>query len=187
MVNSVLQAPPLEGVKGRVVLSMLIAQVWRDANYKQRLINAPKAVLAEEGIQLPEHVNVHVVEDTETVKYIPLSRAALDPNNADSFASLVASLSPLLKKEFEVRLVQSTESNRYIVLPVLPRGIKPMGMADAELLKLAVAGSSVEATETATTQTTVAETTEAEVAETTEAEAAETTTTVVAEAELVAT
>lgn len=187
MSTSVLQAPPLEGVKGRVILSMLVAQSWRDVDYKQRLIDAPKAILAEEGIQLPEHIKLHVVEETEIVKYISLSRAALDPNNVEAFSSLIARLSPLLAEEFEVRLVQNTETNRYIVLPLMPIGLDPTGIADAELLKLAVAGSSVEATETATTQTTVAETTEAAVAETSEAEAAETTTTVVAEVELVAT
>jgi hypothetical protein len=52
--------------------SQLVAQVWSDEDFKQRLLSDPRAVLAEHGIDVPEDVEVRVVEDTPRVRHLIL-------------------------------------------------------------------------------------------------------------------
>jgi hypothetical protein len=51
---------------------MLLAQVWSDELLKQRLMSDPAAVLAEYGIEVPEGVELRVVEDTDEVCHLVL-------------------------------------------------------------------------------------------------------------------
>ncbi len=44
--------------------SRVVAKAWADKTFKQRLLADPKAVLQEEGISVPEGVEVRVVEET---------------------------------------------------------------------------------------------------------------------------
>lgn len=171
----------VEGDKGRTVLAMSIARAWKDEDYKQRFLSDPKAVLAEEGIELPEDVTVKVVEESPGVTYVPLTREIDLAAHSDRLIHLLAAVLPI-PEGHEVRLIQSTEKTRYLIFPCPPYGSVPGRMTEAELLTM-----SVEATTTNTSEAVEAETTEAAVTETTEAQDAETTTTVVAEAELVAT
>jgi hypothetical protein len=50
----------------------LVARTWSDAAFKQRLLAAPAAALAEEGIELPPGVEVRVCENTDRVLYLTL-------------------------------------------------------------------------------------------------------------------
>ena len=56
----------------------LIARAWRDEAFKQELLRDPKAALARElariapGATLPEQVEIHVVEETPTTRYLVL-------------------------------------------------------------------------------------------------------------------
>ena len=45
--------------------NQLIAQVWSDENFKQRLLTDPRGVLSEFGIELKEGIEIRVVEDTD--------------------------------------------------------------------------------------------------------------------------
>ena len=40
----------------------VVAKAWADEAYKQRLLNDPQKVLTEEGVEIPEGVNIHVTE-----------------------------------------------------------------------------------------------------------------------------
>jgi hypothetical protein len=51
---------------------MLVAKAWSDDDLKQRLLNEPAAVLAEQGIDVPPGVELRVVEDTENVCHLVL-------------------------------------------------------------------------------------------------------------------
>lgn len=42
------------------VLSKMIAQSWCDPTFKQEFINNPQSKFAEQGVVLPEGVNLHV-------------------------------------------------------------------------------------------------------------------------------
>jgi hypothetical protein len=52
--------------------SQLVAQVWADEKLKQRLLENPKAVLREQGIEVPDGVEVRVVEPTDKLLYFML-------------------------------------------------------------------------------------------------------------------
>lgn len=174
----------MSGDKWRTVWSMTVAQIWRSNEYRQKFLKDPRAALKESGVTLPADANVKVLEDTENITHIALTRD-LDVRTAqDRFVHFFDNLIPIAEGH-EVRLVQSTEKTRYLVIPRQPSSMKAGELTEAELMSVAGGGS--EAVSTQTTEATVAETTEAAVTQTSEAQDAETTTTVVAEAELVAT
>ncbi len=175
----------LDGDKGKTVLAMLLARAWRDPAWKRQFLSDPKAALAKEGIRIPAHITLKVVEDSPHVKYLGLTRDLSPRKDANRFVALFDLLTPI-PEGTELRLVQSTDKVRYIVIPRPPASVNLQKASDEELMKL-TADDGVEATFHDTTQSVEAETTEAAVTETTEAQDAETTTTVVAEAELVAT
>ncbi|WP_171469839.1 NHLP leader peptide family RiPP precursor [Frigoriglobus tundricola] len=52
--------------------SQIVATAWADEEFKARLLADPRAVLAEHGIDVPEGIELAVVEDTETVHHIVL-------------------------------------------------------------------------------------------------------------------
>jgi hypothetical protein len=47
-------------------MNTLIAACWKDDALKQRFLSDPHAVLAEHGMEVPEGINVNVVENTDT-------------------------------------------------------------------------------------------------------------------------
>lgn len=50
----------------------IVAKAWNDEQFKRRLISDPAAVLREEGIDVPDDVEVRVVENSERVFYLSL-------------------------------------------------------------------------------------------------------------------
>lgn len=50
----------------------IVAKAWNDERFKQRLIADPIGVLREEGIDIPDGVEVRVVENSERVFYLSL-------------------------------------------------------------------------------------------------------------------
>jgi hypothetical protein len=51
---------------------LLVAEAWSDLELKERLLADPAAVLTEYGIEVPEDVELRVVEDTDQVRYLVL-------------------------------------------------------------------------------------------------------------------
>ncbi|RLU90421.1 hypothetical protein CTZ27_21055 [Streptomyces griseocarneus] len=102
------------------VMAMAVARSWKDADYRAELVANPKAVLAEEGFVCPDGVELEIVQDTPAAKYV-----SLPPDAADSVTavSLVEQALPLQAGR-ELRLVQSTDSTWYLVLPMLPVGVQ---------------------------------------------------------------
>jgi len=43
----------------------IVAKAWNDEGYKARLLAAPKSVLLAEGLELPQGIEVKIVEATE--------------------------------------------------------------------------------------------------------------------------
>lgn len=177
----------MSGDKWHTLWSMIVAQAWRSDDFRKRLLGDPKAALKEIGVFLPVDVTVKVLENTETVSYIPLTRDLDIRGEArERFVHFFDNLIPIPEGK-EIRLVQSTESTRCLVVPLKPPSMKPGELTEAELLSIAAGGETTEATVAETTEAVAAETTEAAVTETTECQDVETTTTVVSEVELVAT
>src|SRR5438105_1038981 len=56
----------------------LIARTWKDQAFRQELLRDPKAALGRElaqlapGAALPEDVEIHVLEETPTTRYLVL-------------------------------------------------------------------------------------------------------------------
>jgi hypothetical protein len=53
----------------------VIAKAWSDDAYKQRLIDDPRPVLTEAGLDLPEGTEVRVVENTDSVAHFVIPAA----------------------------------------------------------------------------------------------------------------
>ena len=52
----------------------IVAKAWSDDAFKRRLLNDPKAVLQEHGIEVPAGAEVKIVENTDQVVYVNLPR-----------------------------------------------------------------------------------------------------------------
>ncbi|MFM1832573.1 MAG: hypothetical protein RLZZ461_889 [Planctomycetota bacterium] len=59
-------------------LSTLFAACWKDDALKARFITDPKAVLAEHGIDVPDRVELRVVENTDDCVHITLPKPPSD-------------------------------------------------------------------------------------------------------------
>ena len=56
-------------------LAELFAACWRDDALKARFMADPKAVLAERGIDMPDNIDVNVVENSDNTVHITMPQA----------------------------------------------------------------------------------------------------------------
>ena len=56
-------------------LAKLFAACWKDDALKQRFMNDPKAVMAERGIDVPDGIDVNVVENSDNTVHITMPQA----------------------------------------------------------------------------------------------------------------
>lgn len=99
------------------VVAQVVANAWRDEAYRAALLADPAAVLADAGLNLGDGVDVTVLADTDEVRHLAVPR---DLDDFDAFAADIAALLPLADG-VELRVHQSTESNRFLVLPAAPQ------------------------------------------------------------------
>ena len=121
------------GDRDRVIAAEVVAKAWRDEEYRDRLIAEPNAVLTEAGINVPAETTVTVQQNSPNIQYVAIPVAdRWEEVEAAFFAGLQRILP--LPEGVEVRIVQSTENHRQIVLPVPP----DMGeMSDEDLMDIA--------------------------------------------------
>ncbi len=62
-------------------MNTLIAAFWKDDALKQRFLSDPHAVLAEHGMDVPEGMNVNVVENTDNTVNVTLPAAPDAPGD----------------------------------------------------------------------------------------------------------
>ena len=53
-------------------LAELFAACWKDETLKQRFMSDPKAVLAEYGMDVPDGIDVNIVENTDATVHITM-------------------------------------------------------------------------------------------------------------------
>ena len=53
-------------------LAELFAACWKDETLKQRFMSDPKAVLAEYGMDVPDGMDVNIVENTDNTVHITM-------------------------------------------------------------------------------------------------------------------
>lgn len=179
-----------EGDRTRAILAMAVARASRDAGFRKKLVSSPTTTLKAEGLTIEKGVKWKVLVDTKPVKYVALGRDfRVDPQHAAQLTAVLSRVVPIPDGS-ELRIVQSTDTVRYLVVPMLPKDVKPGELSDEELMQVTGGwghhNSGVQTVKYATTEAVAAETTEAAVTQTTEAQDAETTTTAAAEAEVVA-
>ena len=56
-------------------LAALFAACWKDEALKARFMSDPKAVLAERGIDVPDNIDVNVVENSDNTVHITMPKA----------------------------------------------------------------------------------------------------------------
>ena len=77
----------------RTKLADLFAACWKDEALKARFMADPKAVLAERGIQMPEGIDVNVVENTDSTVHITLPMRPSDDLSDDELAEAAGGIS----------------------------------------------------------------------------------------------
>jgi hypothetical protein len=56
-------------------LAKVIAQAWSDEDYKRQLLDDPASALAEAGAEVPDGVQLRVVEDSDTLRHLVIPTA----------------------------------------------------------------------------------------------------------------
>jgi hypothetical protein len=64
--------------KERNALADLFAACWKDEALKARFMADPKAVLTERGIEMPDGMDVKVVENNDNTVHITLPKSPVD-------------------------------------------------------------------------------------------------------------
>ena len=59
----------------RNAMAELFAACWKDEALKARFMSDPKAVMAEYGIDVPDGIDVNVVENTDNTVHITMPQA----------------------------------------------------------------------------------------------------------------
>ena len=69
-------------------MSQLMAKVWADAHFKAQLMVNPAATLKAEGIDIPDGMEIRVLENTETVFHLvlPVKPTELSDEELDAVA-----------------------------------------------------------------------------------------------------
>ncbi len=166
----------------RTAIAMTIARAWKSEKFRKQLLENPKAVVEETGLSFPKGVQFKVYQSTDKITYINLVRDLnIVKRDQGVLLQVLNNVLPI-KEGHEVRIVQSSESVRNLVIPHLPDHVDAQQMPEADLLAVATAQSS-----TATATETVAVTQGVTVQTGAEATTVATTAEVVAEAVAVAT
>ena len=64
----------------RNAMAELFAACWKDEALKARFMSDPKAVLAERGIDVPDNIDVNVVENSDNTVHITMPKAPGESN-----------------------------------------------------------------------------------------------------------
>ena len=91
-------------------MNTLIAACWKDDALKQRFLSDPHAVLAEHGMDVPEGMNVNVVENTDNTVHVTLPAAPTGDLSDEELENAAGGV-PL--QYHDVPFVQETDMTEY--------------------------------------------------------------------------
>lgn len=66
----------------------VVAKAWADDDFKTRLLQDPAAVLSEEGLPLPQGIEIRAVENTDKVLYLTLPPKPSEELSDDQLSSV---------------------------------------------------------------------------------------------------
>lgn len=67
----------------RNALAEIFAKCWMDQAFKDRFMSDPKTVFSEYGLDVPDGMNIDVVENTDTCVHLTLP---MPPNNLNNLS-----------------------------------------------------------------------------------------------------
>jgi hypothetical protein len=72
-------------VEDAKIIGKVIAQAWRDEDFRDKLLATPAKVLREAGLELPKGARIKVVRDTRTLKHIvlPVKPSGMDEDEQE--------------------------------------------------------------------------------------------------------
>jgi hypothetical protein len=73
----------------------LVAKAWDDDQLRERLVSDPKSVMEENGLPVPPDVDVRIVQNTESVIYLPLAKKPLADLSEEDLNMAVARSRPI--------------------------------------------------------------------------------------------
>lgn len=130
-------------IKNPTALTPIYEKAWREAQFKQSLLDNPVATLQKEGITLPEGLNFIAVAETDTHRYIVIPVEGSPDKSADTLLEYVRSkamqdeafkqvllanpkavlseeLGKAIPDNVKITVVEETADTRYLVLPPQP-------------------------------------------------------------------
>ena len=127
--------------RNKVIFASIVANCWKDKEYRDRFIAAPNDVCLSEGIIIPEGMKFIVRENTPQSTY-----AVLPSQDAEvaieQFAEVLKAVLPL-QEGHSFTLVQNTDKINYLIIPPPPAELN-IELADDAELELAVGGNVTE-------------------------------------------
>jgi hypothetical protein len=83
----------------------LAIKAWQDESFKQELLNNPKLTLEKEGINLPDDIEIKVVEEKPSLVYIvlpinPAGSSELSESELEAIAGGETTISCSVTKKF---------------------------------------------------------------------------------------
>ena len=80
--------------------AQIAAKAWADETFKNRLLSNPSAVFQEVGLEVPQGVQVRVVENTDQILHLTLpAKPSTDELSEDELKSVAGGLSPEKRRE----------------------------------------------------------------------------------------
>ena len=64
----------------RNAMAQLFAACWKDEALKARFMSDPKAVLAEHGFDVPDNIDVNVVENSDNTVHVTMPKTPSEAN-----------------------------------------------------------------------------------------------------------
>jgi hypothetical protein len=71
-------------------IGQVVANAWADPDYKARLKTDPSSVLREQGLEVPDDVEVRIVENTDDVVYFTLPSEPTEVLDDDALEAVAA-------------------------------------------------------------------------------------------------
>ena len=69
---------------------LIVSDAWADADLKRRLLEDPRAVMKERGIDVPADVDIQIHENTESTKHFVLPTAPSEEELSEEQLEAVA-------------------------------------------------------------------------------------------------
>lgn len=76
-------------------LGKIVAHVWSDKTFKQKLLNSPAAAMAEHGVKVQKGITLKVIENTADTRHLVLPVAP-----AHSAQLSISELEKIAQKKF---------------------------------------------------------------------------------------